>query len=220
MTTTIDAFVPGSYWTPKRAEAAVRAMLERLASPDLQRVMAEAADPRWKPAGPAPGTGRERAPTPVALDGCAFRRGRPGDEQPMAALMAAADLPPLFIEEFLPGFVAVEHDGEIIACGGAEPYGDAAVIRSVVVDPRARRLGLARRISALLIEDMRLAGAREAYLFTVEAYPFWRQLGFDDVSLSSWPEPARASWQYLFVSRNPGAVPGIHSMRRAIAPDG
>lgn len=220
MTTTTDAFVPGSYWTSERAEAAVRAMLARLASPDLQRVMAEAAGPRWKPTGPAPGTVRGGAPTPLTLDGCAFRRGRAGDEQRMAALMTAADLPPLFIEEFLPGFVAVELNGEMIACGGAEPYGDAAVIRSVVVDPRAHRLGLARRISTLLIEDMRLAGAREAYLFTVEAYPFWRKLGFDDVSLDAWPEPPRASWQYLFVSRNPGAVPGIHSMRRAIAPDG
>ncbi len=96
-------------------------------------------------------------------------------------LIASANLPPLFIEEFLPGFAVVEHEGEIVGCGGLELYGDSGVIRSIVTDEAARGLGLGRRISELLIDDARAFGATDLYLFTMDAWEFWKHLGFVDV---------------------------------------
>jgi N-acetylglutamate synthase-like GNAT family acetyltransferase len=121
-------------------------------------------------------------------------------------------LPPLFIEEFVPGFLVVEHEGELIGCGGNEIYGDSAVIRSVVVHERARGSGLGGEIARLLTDDARSFGARDLYLFTLDAHDFWLRAGFRDVSLDAWKDEAREQWQYQFCSRFPEAVHGVYSM--------
>jgi amino-acid N-acetyltransferase len=71
----------------------------------------------------------------------------------MTELISAANLPAIFIEEFLDGFVAAEREGELVGCGGVETYGDCAVIRSVAVDGAARGLGIGRRIAEMLMEQ-------------------------------------------------------------------
>jgi len=145
-------------------------------------------------------------------EGVTVRAARPEDVARMTQLIAEAQLPPLFIEEFLDGFVAAERDGEVIACGGVEVYGPGAVVRSVVVDEHAQGLGLGRLLSERLIDQGRAAGARDFYLFTVDAWPFWQHLGFADVTLDAWIEEPRACWQYQFISQNPGTIPGMRSM--------
>ncbi|MDE3094646.1 MAG: GNAT family N-acetyltransferase [Chloroflexota bacterium] len=145
------------------------------------------------------------------------RRATTADVAGMAALIASAGLPPLFIEEHLDGFLLVERDGARLACGGVELYGNCAVLRSVVVAEEARGRGLGRRLADALIARARAGGVTELYLFTQDAHAFWQHLGFADVALDDWAQPARASWQYRFisVSRNTDTFAGIHSMRRA-----
>ena len=87
-----------------------------------------------------------------------FRRATEADVPRFSELIAAAALPPLFIEQYLDGFVAAERDGAIVACGGIEFYGDSAVIRSVVVDPAAQGVGLGRSIAEMLIATARERG--------------------------------------------------------------
>jgi N-acetylglutamate synthase-like GNAT family acetyltransferase len=221
MVTVRDEFVPGSVWTPELRQDSVARMLALLASPEMQQAMddaAESPDPNGAAAEfagvapPAPG----RVDEPIDGAKCFVRRARTDDIPRMAQMMVEANLPPLFIEEWLPGFAAAEHEGELIACGGAEIYDGACVIRSIVVDPRARKLGLARRITELLIADAQAAGAGDAYLFTVEAHPFWKRLGFVDVALDQWKASPRQSWQYQFISTHPDAVEGVHSMWKRI----
>jgi amino-acid N-acetyltransferase len=221
MVTRRDEFVPGSVWTPELRRDAVARMLALLASPEMQQAMDDAADSPDPNSAAAefaavatPASSRNDAP----IDGakCMIRRARADDIPRMAQMMVEANLPPLFIEEWLPGFAAVEHEGEVVACGGVEIYDGACVIRSIVVDPRARKLGLARTITDLLIADARAERATDAYLFTVEAYPFWKRLGFMDVALDEWKESPRQSWQYQFISAHPDAVEGVHSMRKRI----
>ena len=152
---------------------------------------------------------------PGETAGVRFRAATAADVQRLAELIASADLPPAFIEEFLEGFVAAERDGVIVACGGVEMYERCAVIRSVVVDAAARGLGLGRRIAEMLMRNARVAGATDLYLFTVDAVEFWKRAGFADVTFEEWKEPARACWQYQFLSQNPEIVPGIHTMWRS-----
>jgi len=73
-----------------------------------------------------------------------FRPARAADVPRMVELIAGANLPPAFVEEYLDGFIAAERGGETIACGGVEMYAGSAVIRSVVVDDAARGLGWPR----------------------------------------------------------------------------
>ena len=212
-----DTFKPGTYWTPERAADAARRMLDVLSSPEVQAMMAQAAegdDPAASVAaafGAPPGASRGG---PVTRDRCQIRRGEHRDVPRLVQLIAGADLPPLFIEEFLPGFALVEHEGEVVACGGLELYGACGVVRSVVVDERAKGLGLGRRVSELLIEDARVFGATDIYLFTMDAWEFWKHLGFVDVPLDAWDEPPRVSWQYQFMDQHAEFAGQIHSMWR------
>src|SRR5438874_7417947 len=90
-----------------------------------------------------------------------FRAATADDVPAMSALIASENLPPFFIEEFLDGFILSERDGKMLACGGVEIYGDCAVIRSIVVAPDGRGLGLGRRAAELLMEQGRERGAGE-----------------------------------------------------------
>jgi N-acetylglutamate synthase-like GNAT family acetyltransferase len=143
-----------------------------------------------------------------------FRPARAADVPRMVELIAGAHLPPLFIEEYLDGFIAAEQDGRLIACGGVEMYGDCGVIRSVVVDEAARGLGLGGKIAELLMAMGRAAGAADFYLFTGDALPFWAGYGFIEVTFADWKAAPRVSWQYQFVSQNHELIPDVHTMWR------
>ena len=215
-----DAFVPGGYWTPERARAAVERMRAALREPAMAAMFE---------AGPGDDGGTQEEviaaageqPTSAAsLDraACRYRRARPDDVPRVAALIASANLPPLFIDEFLGGFVIADCAGEIAGVGGLEIYGESGVMRSVVVDERARGWGLGRAMSELLIDDARAAGAAMLYLFTVEALDFWEHLGFEEIALDAWPPEPRECWQWQFVSRHRAAMADVHTMRMPVPP--
>jgi amino-acid N-acetyltransferase len=146
-----------------------------------------------------------------------YRRARATDIPRMAQLMAAEQLPPLFIQEFLGGFVVAECDGEIAGTGGLEMYGGTGAIRSVVVDPRLRGTGVGRRIADLLADDARLSGARQVFLFTQHAHAFWLHLGFEDITLDDWDEESRVSWQWQFIRRHGTSIGEVWPMRTRLA---
>jgi N-acetylglutamate synthase-like GNAT family acetyltransferase len=223
MTTRHDEFIPGAVWTPQLIRTSIDRMLALLASPEMQQAMDSAAQAADANAVAADLLGIDlpaaRRDAPAAIDParCVFRRARPSDVPRIAEMMIAEDLPPLFIDEWLPGFVVVDHEGDVVGCGGLEIYDGSCVIRSVAVHARARRSGIARHITDLLIADARAAGATDAYLFTMDAHPFWLRMGFVDVQLDEWKLPPRQGWQYTFISMHPEAVEGVHSMWKRIA---
>ncbi len=145
-----------------------------------------------------------------------FRSALAVDVPRMVELIAGANLPPLFVEEYLDGFIAAERDGEVIACGGVEMYGDCSVIRSVVVYEAGRGLGLGGRLAEMLMSKARDAGATDLYLFTADALPFWQHYGFVEVTLDDWKDRARACWQYQFISQNRDLVPEVRTMWRKV----
>lgn len=146
--------------------------------------------------------------------GADFRQAQTDDVPRMVELIARAHLPPLFIEEFLDGFIAAEQNGRLIACGGIEMYGDCGVIRSVVVDEAARGLGLGGTMAELLMAKGRAAGAADVYLFTGDALAFWAGYGFLEVTFADWKAAPRVSWQYQFVSQNHELIPDVRTMWR------
>jgi amino-acid N-acetyltransferase len=220
-----DLFTPGDYWTPERARDAVARMRAVNESPEMTAMMeaiSSGMDAEPDPAalaaamsgvGATPRTGR------IDLAACVYRRGRVEDAPALAQLIVAGELPPFFIEEFAQGFVVVEHADEIVGCGGLEVYDEnCGVIRSVVVDERARGKGIGEKIDRLLTEDALAAGITDLYLFTMHAHPFWLRLGYVDVPLDAWKQAPRVSWQYQFISRYPDASRDVFVMWRSIAP--
>ena len=219
-------FVPGDFWTPERARDAVERMTAVMASAEFQALITEIAtaaaaggDPAALAAQiiPSERAGAKVTHAPIEVAACSYRRGRAGDVPDLARLVVAGELPPLFIEEFVQGFVVVECGQEIVGCGGLEVYDGAAVIRSVVVEERARGLGIGARIAGLLLEEARQAHVGDVYLFTMHAYDFWRRCGFVDAPLDTWKEGPRTCWQYQFIAQHPKAGAEVYRMWRTVA---
>jgi N-acetylglutamate synthase-like GNAT family acetyltransferase len=224
MTKMSGEFVPGAYWTRERARRAVDQMAQRFASPQMQdflhRVAAGSSDGNDSAARAAEMAVGVAAPispgTPVSAAACHYRRGRASDIAALARIISQGGMPPLFIEEFVEGFVAVQHEGETIACGGLEIYDDCGVIRSVVVDAHARGQGIGERIVALLVEDGRCANLTQIYLTTVHARPLFARLSFVDAPFETWAQAPRVCWQYQFLTQHPQAAVGVYAMVRRL----
>jgi len=217
-------FVPGSYWTPERARAAVAAMTREYESPAMQALLEQIATTMEQGADPAaaaaamsatPSAGNRPTSSPIGPDALVYRRAIPADVPALASLVVHGELPPFFIEPFARGFVAVEHAGELVACGGLEVYDRCGVLRSVVVHERARGQRIGERIAHLLTEEARAAAITDLYLFTMHAHDFWQKLGYVDVPLDAWKQPPRACWQYRFMERYPTALRDVFVMWRA-----
>ncbi len=72
-------------------------------------------------------------------------------------------------------------DGERVGYGGFERHGNDVLIRSVVVLPAARSGGVGSGIVPLLLFRAFRADARQAYLLTSSAAPFFERLGFQAI---------------------------------------
>lgn len=87
-------------------------------------------------------------------------------------------------------------DGTILACGGLEVKGDAALIRSIAVGQAQQRSGLGTAMTFKLLADARNAGAAAAYLLTTQSAAFFARLGFTAIDRARVPAPIAATSQF------------------------
>lgn len=73
-------------------------------------------------------------------------------------------------------------------------YGDDALLRSIVADPKGQEVGTEVAKSLLLLA--RIRGARRVWILTVDAMGFFSRLGFVKVAHESSPEVIRATKQF------------------------
>ncbi|MDQ3283272.1 MAG: arsenic resistance N-acetyltransferase ArsN2 [Acidobacteriota bacterium] len=103
------------------------------------------------------------------------------DVAPIKALLEASGLPVDGVDDHWKTFIVARDDGKIVACGGAEAYQFAALIRSVAVDPQYRSSGVGRRIVRQLLDRLASRGLREFYLLTTTAEEYFRKRGFKPI---------------------------------------
>lgn len=84
-------------------------------------------------------------------------------------------------------FFRVVRDGATVGFGGYEPLGESALLRSLVITPAHKGQGLGEAALGLLIEQARQEGARQGYLLTTSAAPFFERLGFRSIDRRSAP---------------------------------
>ena len=75
-------------------------------------------------------------------------------------------------------FVVARDGKTLVGCGGSEAYANAALIRSIAVDPMHRRRGVARMIVRHLLDRLSARGIREFYLLTTTAQDYFKKRGF------------------------------------------
>ncbi|MDP9773290.1 UNVERIFIED_ORG: N-acetylglutamate synthase-like GNAT family acetyltransferase [Rhizobium sp. SORGH_AS 755] len=110
-----------------------------------------------------------------------------GHDQDLRAALQAAGLPIDHLEQTGRVFFRFADQGRIVGFGGLEPYGDCALLRSVVVLPDQRGRGYDEAISRRLLNEAGRGGARTVYLLTESADTFFKHLGFAKVERTAAP---------------------------------
>ena len=132
-----------------------------------------------------------------------LRRAREEDIPQIEALITAEGLPAYGLTEYLETFFVLDEGERAVGCAGLEIYGEAALLRSLVVAPERRGRVDGRRLVEAALAEARERSVRRVYLFTMHADGFFRRMGFREVGLDEFEEAVRASRQYEVVSQIP-----------------
>jgi len=115
------------------------------------------------------------------------RQPTSGRDRDLQAALQTAGLPIDDLEQGGRIFFRFANQGQIVGYGGLEPYGDCALLRSVVVLPDQRGRGYGEAISHQMLDQAGREGARTVYLLTESAADFFEHLGFVKVERTAAP---------------------------------
>ncbi|MFC7226526.1 arsenic resistance N-acetyltransferase ArsN2 [Salinirubellus salinus] len=117
----------------------------------------------------------------------------------LLGFLREADLPTTGVRDGPGRFYLAVADDEAIAGGGVEPYGDAALLRSVVVRPDRRGEGVGATLVTRLLDVAGATGAGSVWLLTETAESFFAGLGFETVPREAAPAAVRDSPEFATV---------------------
>jgi len=113
------------------------------------------------------------------------------------ALLLESGLPYEDIETAQLKHFLVIRDGErIAAVVGLEPFGFAALLRSLAVAPNYRRFGFASNLLARIEEYAREKDIEDLYLLTMTAVSFFEQRGYQKIDRKDVPEVIQATSEF------------------------
>jgi amino-acid N-acetyltransferase len=138
-------------------------------------------------------------------------RAEAGDIPAVEALLSGVGLPLEGAREaFASGVVARDGD-RILGAAAIERFGDAGLLRSVVVAPDQRGHGLGTSIVAAAEKVAGDAGIRELYLLTETAVDWFPRLGYEVIARAEAGAAVGDSIEFTTVCRDTGV-----SMRRRL----
>jgi N-acetylglutamate synthase-like GNAT family acetyltransferase len=103
------------------------------------------------------------------------------DDQDLVAALEAEQLPVDDLVENGRLFFRFTQNDTPVGFGGFEALGEYALLRSIVVFPQFRGLGIGRLITESLLEHAASLGAKDAYLLTTSAADFFEAIGFKQI---------------------------------------
>jgi amino-acid N-acetyltransferase len=143
-----------------------------------------------------------------------FRRASPADWEAIRALLAECKLPIEGARDHLGSFVVAHDEAGLMACGGLELYGPAALLRSVAVSEIHRGKGLGHELMMRLFAEALEERVETLVLLTDTAEPYFRRLGFRTVARPDLPPAVTVSAEFR------GACPAsATAMVRDLSPD-
>ncbi len=120
----------------------------------------------------------------------------PGDLSSVLALLRRCELLETGVAEAFERFVVARSDAAMVGCAGLEVYADLGLLRSVAVDPSARKTGLGAALVRSIVAAARELGLRELYLLTTTAPEFFERVGFNRVPRGEVPAAVAESWEF------------------------
>ncbi|SEE31341.1 arsenic resistance N-acetyltransferase ArsN2 [Pseudomonas anguilliseptica] len=113
------------------------------------------------------------------------------------ALLAAAGLPTAdLVAEHFAHFIAAGPTHAPDALIGLQPYGEVALLRSLVVSPAARGMGYGGALVAEVEAYAQQLGVHELYLLTNSAEAFFSRRGYSSVERAGVPEAIRQTAEF------------------------
>ncbi|MGM4986635.1 arsenic resistance N-acetyltransferase ArsN2 [Rhizobium sp. 11_C7_N12_5] len=110
-----------------------------------------------------------------------------GDDESLRAALSGAGLPIDDLTDAGRSFFRFSRDGETVGFGGLELYGEAALLRSIVVLSDRQGFGFGHAITLGLLNQAHRTGAGAAYLLTESTAPFFQSLGFRPIARDEAP---------------------------------
>jgi arsenate reductase len=93
-------------------------------------------------------------------------------------------------------FFGCRRDGRLIGAVGLEPLGGAALLRSLAVADTGRGAGLGVALVARAEQEAVVSGARQVFLLTTTAAPFFARLGYRPADRGAAPAEVAATTQF------------------------
>lgn len=121
---------------------------------------------------------------------------RPADAAAISALLAAAGLPHGDFAGHLGNFIVARRNGVIIGAVGCEICGTDALLRSLVVAPEARGVGLGDRLVRALARQAAAHGVSRLHLLTATAEAFFQARGFVRTERAAVPPAVAATREF------------------------
>ena len=115
------------------------------------------------------------------IDEIVIAAAKATDVAPIKSVLDANRLPVAGVDDHWRTFLVARDGDRVVACGGAEAYPAAVLIRSIAVLPEYQRHGLGRRLVRQLIDRLSARGLREFYLLTTTAEEYFRKRGFKTI---------------------------------------
>jgi N-acetylglutamate synthase-like GNAT family acetyltransferase len=124
-----------------------------------------------------------------------IRNARLDDLPAALALVRSAGLPE-DLEPHFRNFVVADRDGVVIGAAGLEIHGNRALLRSLVVAPSSRTVGIGSSLTRAVIEEARQGSIREVFLLTLDAARLFERLGFRHVERAEAPAEIRKTREF------------------------
>ena len=125
-----------------------------------------------------------------------IRPGEPAFAQLVRNLEAADLLTSHLTEAGARYFMLVDAQGSRIGFGGLAGRGSDLLLRSVVVDPDRRRIGLGARVVAAIQKEAQIRGAQAVWLLTEGATSLFERQGWSKADRGEAPPSVAASAQF------------------------
>jgi len=138
-------------------------------------------------------TTRPERDTSWSIDSCVAGQLKLLRQMLLSAELPAEDLTPGKLDDFL---VATDQGSNIGGMVGFEKAGDAGLLRSLVVCPAARHLGLGSLLVAALEARARKAGISKMYLLTNTAEQYFPFLGYRRIERSDAPHGIQQTTEF------------------------
>jgi amino-acid N-acetyltransferase len=124
------------------------------------------------------------------------RVGVEGDLVLIRQLLEASGLPTADLDEARPEFTVLTEGGRIVAAGALQRYGASALLRSVVVAPDCRGVGLGSALVRELECRARAAQIDRVVLLTQTASGFFTDHGYRAIERAEAPVEVQSSGEF------------------------